>query len=213
MTEEGWPLYLYLASGASMGLAGGLAPGPLTALVVSQTLRYGTKEGVLVAFAPVFTDGPLIAISAVALSALSQYPSAFGVVALCGAVFLTWLAIDTARAGALPLDEPDDGDPASVKRAMLTNLVNPHPYLFWAAAGGPVAARALNDGPGPLTAFLVSFFVCIIGAKVAIAVLTGRLRDRLRGAGYRWVMRGLGAALGVFAVLFALDGAERLGWL
>ena len=31
-------------TGAALGLTGGLAPGPLTALVLTQTLRHGTLQ-------------------------------------------------------------------------------------------------------------------------------------------------------------------------
>ena len=45
-------LLSFLAVGVTFGLAGGLAPGPITALVIGQTLRYGRSEGVKVALAP-----------------------------------------------------------------------------------------------------------------------------------------------------------------
>jgi threonine/homoserine/homoserine lactone efflux protein len=41
-----------LASGAFLGLACGLAPGPLLALLLAQTLRHGPREGCKVALAP-----------------------------------------------------------------------------------------------------------------------------------------------------------------
>ena len=48
------------ASGAFLGLSCGLAPGPLLALLLAQTLRHGPGEGCKVALAPLFTDAPII---------------------------------------------------------------------------------------------------------------------------------------------------------
>ena len=63
----------YAGMGLTFGLAGGLSPGPLTALVVGQTVRFGLREGCTVALAPVITDGPLILLAALAVGGLAQY--------------------------------------------------------------------------------------------------------------------------------------------
>lgn len=49
----------FLISGIVFGLAAGVAPGPLLALVFSETLKYGKKEGVTVAISPLITDLPI----------------------------------------------------------------------------------------------------------------------------------------------------------
>lgn len=46
----------FLSVGAVLGLSSGLSPGPLLALVISETLRHGVKAGVKVALAPIITD-------------------------------------------------------------------------------------------------------------------------------------------------------------
>ena len=47
--------------GVVFGLAAGLMPGPLLALVIQQTLRHGPGEGIKVAAAPLLTDLPIVA--------------------------------------------------------------------------------------------------------------------------------------------------------
>ncbi len=49
-----------LFSGVVFGLSGGLSPGPLLTLVVSETLKHGIKEGVKVSIAPLITDPPIV---------------------------------------------------------------------------------------------------------------------------------------------------------
>ncbi|MDY6953588.1 MAG: LysE family translocator, partial [Thermodesulfobacteriota bacterium] len=52
-----------LAIGIVLGLSAGFAPGPLLALVISQTLRHNAVEGLKVALAPLVTDLPIILIT------------------------------------------------------------------------------------------------------------------------------------------------------
>ena len=89
----------YAGTGSVLGLAGGLTPGPLTALVMTQTLQHGTREGVKVALVPVFTDGPLVAASAFLVVSLEGADTTLGVLGLVGAAFLLWLAWDTLGRG------------------------------------------------------------------------------------------------------------------
>lgn len=48
----------FLFLGIALGLSAGLSPGPLQAIVISETLLKGKKEGIKVALAPLLTDLP-----------------------------------------------------------------------------------------------------------------------------------------------------------
>ncbi len=204
------------AAAAALGLAGGLTPGPLTALVVTETLRHGVSEGVKVALAPVLTDGPLLlgaALLAVQLEAL-ELDGTLGVIALGGAVLLTWLGWESVRATGLDLDAAPERATGGVLRGVLTNFLNPHPYIFWVAVGGPLLAKVWSGGSAlSVTAFVAGFFGALCGSKILLAVLVGRARKALSGAGYAWTVRALGVAMWGFAVAFALEGLHRLGLL
>ena len=90
-----------LGIGMTLGLSGGLAPGPMTALVIAQTLRFGFKEGRIIAFAPLMTDAPLMAGSLWMVASAQSHPALLSGIALLGAVVLFWLAWDVARAAPL----------------------------------------------------------------------------------------------------------------
>ena len=202
----------FIASGAVLGLAGGLSPGPLTALVIRQTLHFGTREGLKVALVPVLTDGPLVALAALAITSLEGLDSALGAIALCGAMFLLWLAWETARAEPPEVEVRDTTQANSAVKALIANFLNPHPYLFWFAVGGPIVAEGWGRGALYVLAFCAGFLTCLCGAKIVVAVLTGRYRRALLGPAYRWVMRGLALAMLVFSLQFAQHGARLLGW-
>jgi threonine/homoserine/homoserine lactone efflux protein len=63
----------FLFSGIIFGLAAGISPGPLLALVFSETIKYGKKEGFKIAFAPLITDLPIVLFVLLILSRLTKY--------------------------------------------------------------------------------------------------------------------------------------------
>lgn len=197
-------------TGGALGLAGGLAPGPLTALVVSQTLRHGAREGAKVSLAPVITDGPLLLLSAFAAAWLSASNTAFAIIGLVGSGFLVWLGRDALRAEPINLDTLE-APSGGVWKAVLTNLLNPHPYLFWGTVGGPLVAEAAQHSGLAVAGFLLGFFAALCGTKLGLALLTDVARPALSSQGYVWIMRALGVVMWIFAARFLWDALSRLG--
>jgi len=203
----------YLATGVVLGLAAGFAPGPLLALILAQSIRYGTREGLKVAAAPLITDVPIVILAtALVVMAAEAAGGLLGAISLAGAAFVTYLGIESIRATGVQAGRPDDA-PRSWARGALVNALSPHPYIFWVTVGAPVLIRAWAEGPLAAAAFLVGFYACLVGAKMLIAVIAGRSGGRLRGRGYRAVMVILGALLLVFAMRLAGEGLRLLGIL
>lgn len=198
----------FLAIGAVLGLGGGLSPGPLTALICAETLRHGGRAGARLSITPLITDAPLLVLSGAAAATLAEFQTIEAFIALAGAGFLLYLTWDTARTAGIPLDE--DVPSAGLRKAVLTNVFNPHPYVFWLAVGGPLVAEAHATSTVSLAAFLAGFFGCIVGSKAVMAALIGRFRGLLSGAGYRWTMRGLAFGMLLLALRFAEDGLSSL---
>ena len=208
MAPETDTIIYFITSGVLLGLSGGLSPGPLTALVISQTLRFGAREGMLVALAPILTDAPLVIAAGLLVSAVAGMNAILGVLSVLGALVVGYLAWDAYNA-QIPSVE-NAGEPRSIMKSIAVNLVNPHPYVFWFMVGGPLVASALEKGGTHLVSFLVGFFGCLVGAKLALALVTEHFREWLLGPPYRMVMRGLALALLVFAVFMFTDGVEKL---
>lgn len=199
----------FALTGLVLGVSGGLSPGPLTALVLSQTLRHGLREGLKVACAPVLTDGPLLILSALAVGALSGLDTLLGLIALVGSGFLLLLAKESWSA-ELPT-AAESSNPRSVRTAVMTNLVNPHPYVFWVSIGGPLAHEAATTSTLAITGFLAGFFGGLTGSKAALAGALASVRHKVDGRRYTLAMRLLALALLGFAAAFAVEGLRRLG--
>lgn len=203
-----------LITGIVLGLPSGLAPGPLIALVITQTLKHGTGEGLKVALAPLLTDAPIIAFSLWTLVQLGSTRPVMGAISLAGSFFIIFLAIDSFRNRRVDASVDSSGSaiPWSIGKGALVNLLNPHPYIFWFTVGSPLLIKAWHVSTSQACTFLAGFYLCMVGSKVFVAVLTGRGRGSLTDKMYAWVMRALGAALLVFAVLFARQGIRLLGF-
>jgi threonine/homoserine/homoserine lactone efflux protein len=203
----------YLAMGAVLGLAAGFSPGPLLALVLAQSIRFGTREGLKVAAAPLLTDLPIVVL-ATALVAVAAGTAGWilGAISLAGAVFVAYLGIESIRTTGVQAGRPDEA-PRSWARGALVNALSPHPYLFWVAVGAPTLILAWEEGPLAAAAFLAGFYACLVGSKMLLAVIAGRSGGRLRGGAYRAVMVVLGVLLLLFAVRLAVEGLRLLGVL
>jgi threonine/homoserine/homoserine lactone efflux protein len=202
-------MFQFLGIGILLGLSAGIAPGPLLMLVISETLRHGTRAGITVALAPIITDLPIIAASLLVLANLAGYGPVLGVVSLFGSLFLCYTGYQTLRVTPVDLALPGSEN-RSLAKGILTNLLSPHPYLFWITVGTPLVYRTLEQGPLSLAAFLGGFYLCLVGSKVMLAVGVGRSRALLRGRPYLYSMRLLGLLLLLFALLLLRDGISML---
>jgi threonine/homoserine/homoserine lactone efflux protein len=203
-------MWTYVFLGTVLGLSAGISPGPLLALVISQTLRHNTAEGVRVAAAPLLTDLPIILLGMLAFSALPNPNSALGIVSFLGSLFVGYLGVTSLLQGPIEL-QVQESEPRSYLKGALVNALSPHPYLFWFSVGVPTIVKASQHSTVGAVGFVGAFYICLVGTKVVVALLVGRSRDFLSGAPYLWTMRLLGILLVGFAVLLFYEGITLTG--
>jgi len=205
-------MFEILGAAAAFGLSGGLSPGPLLALVVSETMCRGRSAGLAVAAAPLATDGPIIAAAIFLLGRIEDSAPALGLVSFAGGALLASWGIAGLRGGQA--DELRSPVPsrvrASLGKGVAANLLNPSPYLFWLTIGAPLLLRAWDESRVLAGAFLLLFYLGLVGSKAAIAVLAARSRESLGGRTYLWVNRALAAVLLVYAAIFVRGGIQLL---
>jgi threonine/homoserine/homoserine lactone efflux protein len=201
-------MFEFLIAAAVFGLSGGLSPGPLLTLVVSETLARGRNAGLAVSMSPLVTDGPAIAAAILLLGRIEDSEAALGIVSIAGGALLTSYGIAGLRGASLEVEESDVERRiwASLGKGVSVNFLNPNPYLFWLTIGTPILLRAHESSWLASIGFLVVFYLCLVGSKCVLAVLVARSRAVLRGRAYVLVNRVLAAALLVFAVIFIRNG-------
>lgn len=197
-----------VAAGLVLGIWAGLSPGPLFAVLISQTMRFGSREGIKVALAPLVTDPPIILISFFVLARIRNSGLVLGVLSAFGAVYVALMAYESWRSGEGVASKPTST--GTLKKAIITNFLSPHPYIFWLTAGGQITISAWKSSSISAVAFVGCFYVCLVGAKLALAVIVGRSRHFIAGKAYIVIMRALGIILIVFSVLLALNAYRLL---
>ena len=199
----------YLMLGVVLGTTAGISPGPMMTLVISQSLRYGAREGLKIAFAPLLSDLPIVVISWLLLARVAGFDRLLGLISLAGAGFLILLAIESWRANPSASDA-NPTPPRSLTRGILANLLNPHPWLFWLTVGSPTLVNA--GGWTNATAFITGFYICLIGAKLAVAAIVGHYGRHLNTNHYRLILRGLAIILVIIATRMVLTWGTKLSF-
>lgn len=206
------PEITFLFSGVVFGLSAGLSPGPLLTLVISETLRHGVKEGVKVSVAPLLTDLPIVLVTLLLLSRLSNMFHVLGVISLLGCGFLTYLGYESVTFRGVDV-EVEKESPRSVRKGVIANFLNPSPYMFWFTIGAPLVLKARMVGILPAALFILAFYLFLVGSKVLVAVVVGKSRFFLRSRNYVYTIRLLGVILLVFALIFLRESLKFFGVL
>jgi threonine/homoserine/homoserine lactone efflux protein len=202
----------FLTTGTILGLSAGFAPGPLLALVVSETLQHDIKAGIKVALAPILTDLPIIIFTLFILARLSRFHHVLGAISILGACFILYIGVTNIRSKGLAIEE-NSATAKSLQKGILVNVLSPHPYLFWFSVGAPTTLKAMGQSLPAAISFILSFYVLLVGSKIVLALLVGKSRSFLLGNKYIFTMRFLGFFLIVLAGFLFQDGLYLLGLL
>jgi len=165
----------FVGAALVLGLSSGLSPGPLSALVIAQTIKYGAKEGIKVSVTPLVTDIPIICIAVFLLSSFAYVHNVLGWISIAGGSFLIYLAWETFRATP-PEMNAAGRQVQSLGKGIAVNALNPHPYLFWITVGAPIIIKAYQESLAAAAAFILCFLFSLVGTKVFITVVVDRTK-------------------------------------
>jgi threonine/homoserine/homoserine lactone efflux protein len=201
-----------LLFGIIVGLAAGLSPGPLTTLVLSETLKNGKKEGIQVAISPLISESPIILFVLVVLSSVAGNYIIIGAISMLGACFLIYLGLSNLTTHAKESKEGLGIDNALL-RGITTNLLNPNAYMFWLTIGGPRIIESVHVHISATILFMLGFYMMLVGSKIAIAIVVDKSKTLVRSKYYVYIIRALGIVLIAFALIFVRDALEFAGIL
>jgi threonine/homoserine/homoserine lactone efflux protein len=199
----------YILQGITYGFAAGVQPGPLQAYIILQALKNGWRRSIVYALVPLLSDLPIIAL---VLFVLAMIPNAWVVaLRLVGGLFLLYLAWKAFRSVQNLTDETN---PAAESRsrnffqAVMINLLNPNPYLFWSLISGPILVAGWREAPvygiGMLAAFYATMI--LINAIIVLVVsIAHRFNPRLRQVLMFLSALGL-AVFGVYQLWMGIAG-------
>jgi threonine/homoserine/homoserine lactone efflux protein len=203
---------IYLTQGLVLGIYAALIPGPFQFFLFSQTLRVGWRRTLPAAFAPLISDGPIIALF---LLVLSQTPDWFlSVLRIVGGLFilyLAWGAFTTFRKPEITVDLSPHAARQSIVKATLMNFLNPNVYIFWGTIGAPIVLDGWQTAFWLGTAFIVGMYGIMIPATAGLIILfgtTGQLKpdvQRMISGGLALLLSGVALyqiGTGIFSLIF-----------
>jgi len=199
----------FVMTGAILGLTAGLSPGPLLALVITETITHSKSEGIKIAVSPLITDLPVIVLTYFLFSRLSHFNIIMGLISFLGGLFLLYLGYECVRTKGMHINVQKSGS-GSLLKGIAANALNPHPYLFWITIGTPVALKAYQISVGTVILFFVSFYSLLIGSKIGVALIVDRSKAFIKDKMYIRIMRILGFALFIFAIFFFAECIKNL---
>jgi threonine/homoserine/homoserine lactone efflux protein len=173
----------YILSGITFAFAAAVQPGPFQAYLFSRTLSSGWRRTFPAIFAPLISDGPIIAL---VLFMLSRIPE--GLIVLlrfAGGMFLLYLAWAAFRTWREfnPGSETEPRAKNTLWQAVLVNFFNPNPYLGWSLVMGPMLLQGWRESPPYSIALLGSFYLMMIVTTLGLLLLFDSARqfgDRVR---------------------------------
>lgn len=196
----------YLLIGLLLGITAGISPGPLLALVISETVKRGKMGGIKVALAPLFTDIPLIIATFLVLNHIKNLDILLGMISLTGALVLFYLGYKDIRIGRVNL-KTDTIPSSSLKKGILTNLLNPHPYVFWLFVGVPFM---IKGNTFERVAFVLSFLSSIVVSKIVLALAVEKGKEFIGSRYYCTIIKALGFVLMFFSLILLKDAIRYL---
>jgi len=199
----------YLLTGLFFGLIAGISPGPLLTLVITETIKHSKTQGIKVAIAPLITDLPIIIVTIFILSKLSNFEFTLAVISFLGAAFILYLGYECIKTKGIEINLKNI-TPQSLKKGIVANILNPHPYFFWLTVGAPIIFKSYREDLSFTIIFITSFYIILIGSKIIISLLVDKTRYFLEGKFYIWAMRILGISLFVFVIIFVKEGIKYL---
>lgn len=189
--------------GVLLGFAAAIAPGPLQALFLAQTMATGWRRTMPAALAPLLSDGPIILVVLLILTQVPEQLIRF--VRIAGGLFLVSLAYTTLKR-LLQENTARSSEPSlasgSLIKATMTNLLNPNPYIFWATVSGPILLDALSESPLHVFSFLLGFYLLLVGGFMAIITIFA--------SGRRLAPQHVPKFLGLAALALGLFGLYQL---
>ena len=192
------PMISQIILGSTLGFAAAVTPGPMQAYFLSQTIINGWRRTLPASFAPLITDGPIIVLVFLILTrvptALLQWLQVLGGIFV---IYLGWGAIRGYLTSFGTVSSNLDGGGHSLRGAVIMNMLNPNPYIFWSTLLGPILLDGWRRSPGMGVAFIMGFYATMIGISMVFIMMS----DFVRHLGPR-IMRISRGISGLVLILF-----------
>jgi threonine/homoserine/homoserine lactone efflux protein len=202
-----------LGSAFLVGLTGAVAPGPLLALDIRESVRLGVRAGVLVSTGHAVADLAMVMALAVGISRIVDTDLALAIIGPVGGGFLLWMGWTMARNAPVisPWSEGHVPPPARstaypLLGGALVSVANPFWWLWWLTVGSAFLVSANPQGQAGTYTFYVGHILADYVWYIAVAAALGSGRRFMSDSVYRMVMVISAGLLGLVGIVFVVQG-------
>ncbi|MGV8987316.1 MAG: LysE family translocator [Cypionkella sp.] len=203
MTVEQWLTFW----AASLALA--IVPGPSVTVIIGNSLRYGTRAGLMNVAGTQVGLGLWLVLAGLGLSALVDlFGPWLALLRYAGALWLVWLGVTLWRSGGVTATR--EGSVARSRRqrsffvqGVLVILTNPKMLVVFGALIPPFLP-ATGDPTAATLVLSLTFAVIAATTEVLYALVAGQARDWMTRDRLRTIARISGACLGAGGLWLAL---------
>lgn len=199
----------------AIGLAVASAPGPVQAIVISETMRGGIVRGLAATAGAALALAALLSLLVFGLSIASPPDQLVNVLQTVGGLLVVWLAIEGYRAasrtvgGAQSVVAPKPWS-APIKVAIAV-LIFPGTWIFVAGVGSPLISEArVVTGPGGAFAVAGALVIGTVIGNIIISVLAGWGRRVASARAVTTIRIVLAVVLGVIGLAMVATGIAQL---
>ncbi len=187
----------YILTGLFLGITAGVSPGPLMAVLISETLKGNIKNGLIISIIPVITDIPLILLIIFILKKFENLNVIFDILYVIGGTILIYLGFKDLLIKKISLNF-EISKFSSFRKGLITNLSNPHPYIFWIFIGVPFV---VEGNVHQMISFILSFFIGIVSSKILIALTVEKSKTFIESKNYIYIVKISGIILITFGFM------------
>ena len=166
-----------------------ITPGPSVVYVVSYSLRYGSKAGIMSTLGINLGSVVAILIAAFGLSYLLElYPNAISLIQIIGGLFVVYLAIKIwPRSSIQHIEDqniPEESYSTLFKNGFITSVLNPKDILFYTAFIPTFIPETVTGKSYHTYFLLLAFSYMLIGflTKSTFAIFSGIAKNALNSS-------------------------------
>lgn len=192
-----------------IGIALASAPGPVQAILLTESVRGGVVRGLRALAGSSSTFAALLLILALGLSVARPSGVVLRVLKVAGGALLLWLAVDGFRSRYDV--EATDTRPRGLHptaRGALAILLNPGAWLFMGAVASPLLLSATRDGGRGMA--MLAALALVVGAGLGdfgVVLLGGLGLRRVGRRAVLWTQRALALLLAGLGIWLIVQGA------
>lgn len=194
-----------LASVFVISFSGVLQPGIMMAMAVAKGYK-SPWAGAWIALGHAVIEVPLIFLIYLGFGRFFQNTVVQLVLSLLGGGMIIWMGVAMFRARKAVALQGKDLPYNAFTAGILTSVLNPPFWLWWAAIGGMLVMRIVDYGIGGVIALTLVHWLCDFLCLLLISVLIYRTRALWGRRLQEWIFIGCSLLLGGFGVWYVISG-------